>query len=240
MTNRPVNFSDPTGHRPCEDIGDGSCLSERQSTARWKVDLDARRKRGKLLKLQRELTPNPDACGGANPSVVCLAPKVEDQVLSQVKQCDPILHANCLPNKGPTYSDFDPSTQWQLTGYKTTGINWRKVDWFHAVTNGAGIVGDISAGLAFVGVLPAAPVAELGTLIDGVGIGADVIDVIDNGDFSGISWDAIEYVAKESRVARIIPFIGFGLNIDGFFDAINEGSIQEPVWGPPATIGPQN
>jgi hypothetical protein len=50
VTNRPVNFGDPTGHRPCEDLGDGSCLSERQYTTRLERDREARRKGYKLKK----------------------------------------------------------------------------------------------------------------------------------------------------------------------------------------------
>jgi len=46
VTNNPLRYTDPTGHRACEDgDGQGSCLSEKQVTKKYKADLAARKKK---------------------------------------------------------------------------------------------------------------------------------------------------------------------------------------------------
>jgi len=75
VTNRPINFNDPSGHRQCEDYGDGICLSEDQMTSIWAGDGEERQERSELLALQRKVrNSKKQACGGPNPSVVCLTP----------------------------------------------------------------------------------------------------------------------------------------------------------------------
>jgi hypothetical protein len=37
--NNPVRYTDPTGHRVCEDDGGGTCLSEKQETDKYKAKL---------------------------------------------------------------------------------------------------------------------------------------------------------------------------------------------------------
>src|SRR5688572_10617621 len=38
VTNNPLRYTDPTGHRPCEDYG-GSCVSENQVTKIYKAKI---------------------------------------------------------------------------------------------------------------------------------------------------------------------------------------------------------
>ena len=41
VTNRPVNFNDPTGHRPCDDVDEnGNCIDNEQRNKRLQKDLD--------------------------------------------------------------------------------------------------------------------------------------------------------------------------------------------------------
>jgi RHS repeat-associated protein len=46
VLNNPLRYTDPTGHRVCEDY-QGSCLSENQVTRRYTSDLQARRRRAR-------------------------------------------------------------------------------------------------------------------------------------------------------------------------------------------------
>jgi hypothetical protein len=239
VTNRPINFNDPTGHRQCEDAGDGACLSEKQVTKKWKFERQKRKRRGEFLSELRELresgTSGP-ACGGSNPSVMCNS-NVTDDVMETLNQCGPI-YSICTPQESEfSYTNYHSSQDFYLAGYRNQ-INWSQVDWFHVITNGAGIAGDITTFAAALGIVPAAPVAGLTQAIDVVGIASDVLDFVVEKDVSGVSWDIVEYVGRETKAARAIPFVGFGLNIDGFVDALYRGSTRVPIWNRKPNVGP--
>jgi RHS repeat-associated protein len=149
-----------------------------------------------------------------------------------------VLDPKCV-NPPPPQTTIRPADEHPYgthTEYETY-MDWHKVDWFHLVTNGAGIVGDIATALVAVGFVPAGSVAAAGQVIDAVGIATDMIDVFTSGDISGVTWDGILFVAKETRFAKIVPVVGFGLNIDGFTDAWNAGVVRIPIQVPnPAPV----
>jgi hypothetical protein len=69
-----LRYSDPTGHRQCEDAGDGACLSEKQVTKKWKFERQKRKRRGEFLSQLRELRESGaggPACSGPNQSIMC-------------------------------------------------------------------------------------------------------------------------------------------------------------------------
>jgi hypothetical protein len=70
-----LRYSDPTGHRQCEDAGDGACLSEKQVTKKWKFERQKRKRRGEFLSELRELRESGaggPACSGSNQSIMCI------------------------------------------------------------------------------------------------------------------------------------------------------------------------
>ena len=59
VANDPLRYTDPTGHRACEDYG-GSCLPERQITRRYQADLQAQRNRSRNRLERVELSSQPN------------------------------------------------------------------------------------------------------------------------------------------------------------------------------------
>jgi hypothetical protein len=45
VLNNPLRYTDPTGHRVCEDDGAGGCLSEKQVTKRYETNLHKHKKK---------------------------------------------------------------------------------------------------------------------------------------------------------------------------------------------------
>jgi len=88
-----------------------------------------------------------------------------------------LLDTTCAPHLPQTIKPADKHPWGTHTEY-ITDIELGNVDWFHLITNGAGVTADVASALAALGFVPAIDVAIAGSVIDAVGIGADVIDAI--------------------------------------------------------------
>jgi RHS repeat-associated protein len=105
------------------------------------------------------------------------------------------------------------------------------IDWLHVVTNGAALVADASSvifALAPESAPITAPVTVYGKAISFAG---DVYDAA-NRDFSAITLDLIGVVAEGTKLAKYLPIINFGTNLNGFINAFHAGQTQGPVLVP--------
>src|SRR5215207_3690305 len=72
VTNNPLRYTDPTGHRCVENGFEGSCHSvEEKQTKKYKGDLEKKRRENKFLAELKGLGPSGPACSGSNQSVMC-------------------------------------------------------------------------------------------------------------------------------------------------------------------------
>jgi RHS repeat-associated protein len=223
VTNRPINFNDPTGHMLCngefcQENGGGKSGGDKA----W-----VKPPKPKKLKIIVESDDPGQACSGKNQSIMCL-PQSEPDPYSPVPQL-PLLPSDTMPRWVDSYPES------YIIRYETY-FDLRKVDWLHVGANGVGIIGDAATIAAFLDPLPVVDELVVGGISTGanaIGIGIDAYDLVTHNDFSGATKDTLLILAeKTNALKRIAPVLGLGAHITGLADAIKPGIVHVPVHVP--------